>query len=153
MGILLANRQVIVNRFGWKLRLDTERIHSFNSEIAFLLKSYYFVYLGVIANFNIEVLFAGLVLTVTIVILRFLTANIVGRASNFTIIERTITSLSFPLGTSTIVFSQLPLIYGTQQLDPLYSELVFPVILETVIFSSLMMPIIALYDLKPDQSK
>ena len=153
-GILLANRQVIVTRFGWKLRLDTERIHSFNSEIAFMLKSYYFVYLGVIANFNIEVLFAGLVLTVTIVILRFLTANIVGRAFNFTTIERTITSLSFPLGTSAIVFSQLPLIYGTQQLDPhIYPELVFPVVLGTVIFSSLMMPIIALYDLKPDQSK
>jgi cell volume regulation protein A len=153
-GLLLANPQIVEDVLGRRLRFHTDKIQTFNTEVSFLIKSYYFVYLGVVSIFSYQLLIAGLFITVAIIVLRYIVANVLGFFYQFTSIEKIMISLSFPLGESAIVFSQLPLIYGKGGLNvSIYTPLVFQVVLGTVVFSSFVMPIILNHQLNPKNSE
>jgi cell volume regulation protein A len=143
-GLVLANHHFFTERLGFRLRVDVSRLDEFNSEISFVLKSYYFVYIGLIVTLSQQFLIAGLVLTVLCILTRYLVGTAVGNILDFSPEELIVSRLSFPLGTSALVFSQLPLIYDPQQRaiqNPnLYPNLVFPVVLGTVLFTSVIAP-------------
>ncbi|MFP3950827.1 MAG: cation:proton antiporter [Candidatus Bathyarchaeia archaeon] len=146
IGLVLANHQYFTRQLGFKLRFDIGRIREFNSEISFVMKSYYFVYIGIIVTLSREYMMVGLALTTLIILTRYTVASIVGYVENFTSIETLVARYSFPLGTSALVFSQLPIIYDPQQkaiTNPhIYTNLVFPVVLGTIIFMTLSGPTI-----------
>jgi hypothetical protein len=79
-----------------------------------------------------------------IIVIRFFAGTVLGRLSDIEDIEIDIIRVTYPLGTSALVFAQLPLIYdpqGTVFTDPnIFTNLVFPVVLGTIIFSSLIGP-------------
>lgn len=60
--------------------------------------------------------------------------------------ETRILRLTYPLGTSALVFATLPILYDSERVfftDPhIYTNLVFPVVLGTIIFSALIGPLI-----------
>ena len=104
-----------------------------------------------------QFLFVGLVLTALIIVLRYIIASGIGYLFNFSDRELIISRLSFPLGTSALVLSQLPLIYDPQQMvvtnPEIYSNLVFFVVLGTVIFSALLGPNLAKWKLDQKMKK
>lgn len=144
LGLVLANHRYFTKQLGFKLRFNIDRIREFNSEISFVMKSYYFVYIGIIVTLSRRYMVVGLALTALIIAIRYIVASIVGYMEDFTSIETLVARYSFPLGTSALVFSQLPLIYDPQQkaiTNPyIYSNLVFPVVLGTVLFTALSGP-------------
>jgi hypothetical protein len=66
---------------------------------------------------------------------------------SFSIEEKVISRIVYTLGTSTLVLSQLPLIFDPEMTiftnPSIYSELCFPIVLGSVIFVAIASPIIA----------
>jgi NhaP-type Na+/H+ or K+/H+ antiporter len=148
-GLVLANyrrvaRGLSIDR---SLRTDKKRLIDFNEEIIFLLKSYYFVYIGLIVTLSREYLLKGLGIVILLIAVRYGVASAVGRVMGFTLAERVISRVVYTLGTSTLVLSQLPLIFDPDMTiitNPgIYSDLCFPIVLGTVIFAAIASPIIA----------
>ena len=84
-GLVLANyrhfaKALNVNR---SLRPDKGRIVEFNEEIVFLLKSYYFVYIGLIVTMSREYLLVGFGIVAILLSVRYLVASGVGRLMGF----------------------------------------------------------------------
>jgi cell volume regulation protein A len=153
-GFALANHRLIGRRLGFRPLINIKRLVQVNDEISFVLKSYYFVYTGIIASLSPRFLAVGTALTALIIALRFLSAELTGVFTDLGGRELRITSLVYPLGTSAFVFSQLPSIYdpGGQviQNPDLYSNIVFPVVLGTILFTALLVPRILGHVLKND---
>lgn len=145
-GLTLSNPDKITEGFGFKPRIEIEEIVSFNKEIAFVLKSYFFVYTGLIVKLNFNLLYVGVILTCLLVIVRFLVSSWVSKVLDFTDIEKNVTSLCYPLGTSALVFAQLPLIYDPNKVaitnPQIFPNLVFYVVLGSILFYSLIAPIV-----------
>jgi NhaP-type Na+/H+ or K+/H+ antiporter len=156
-GLVLANyrrvaRGLSIDR---SLRTDKRRLIDFNEEIIFLLKSYYFVYIGLIVTLSREYLLMGLGIVILLIAVRYGVASAVGQVMGFTLEERVISRVVYTLGTSTLVMSQLPLIFDPEMnfiTNPgIYSDLCFPIVLGTVIFAAIASPIIAKRQLQVEE--
>jgi cell volume regulation protein A len=145
-GFTISNLQMLSRWLGHSLRVDIKQLTSMNKEMSFLLKSYYFVYVGLIVNIDQRLLLAGVILTLMIIVMRFISGSIIGLIYDFSSDQIDVIRLTYPLGTSALVFSQLPLIYDVEGVvfkDPhLYTNIIFPVVLGTIVFSSLIGPVI-----------
>jgi hypothetical protein len=99
-----------------------------------------------IATTSIKYLLAGMGITLVIIALRYISATAIGHLLGFTKVELVISRLSFPLGTSALVFSQLPLLYDPQRIavtnPEIYTYIVFPIVMATLIYTSLATAII-----------
>lgn len=148
-GFVLANYRYVARRMGLdrNLKLDKQRITEFNEEMTFLLKSYYFVYIGLIVTLQLRYLTIGLGVVAILLVVRYAVATGIGRLMRFSREEKVISRLVFTLGTSTLVMSQLPVIFDPRRvyfLNPeFYSDLCFPIVLGTVIFAAIAGPIVA----------
>jgi len=153
-GLVLANYRNVTRWLGLKrnLRPDKGRLIEFNEEMTFLLKSYYFVYIGLVARISTEYLMVGFGLVALLIAVRYGVASLVGRLMGFSGEERVISRVVFTLGTSTLVMSQLPAILdpgGVHILNQgIYPDLCFPIVLGTVVFAAVVSPFIARRQLK-----
>jgi len=153
-GLVLANYGYVAKRLGVdrRLRPDKQRIIEFNEEIMFLIKSYYFVYIGLIVSLSRRYMLVGLGIVVLILAVRYAVASFIGRLLNFSREEQVISRLVFALGTSTLVMCQLPTMFdpkGTYIMNPeIYSDFCFPIVLGTVIFAAIASPMMARLQLK-----
>ena len=153
-GLVLANYRHFAKALNMNrsLRPDKGKIVKFNEEIVFLLKSYYFVYIGLIATMSREYLLVGFGIVAILLAVRYLVASGVGRLMGFSQEERIISRVVYALGTSTLVMSQLPSIFDPEMnyiVNPgIYTDLCFPIVLGTVVFAAIASPIIARRQLK-----
>ena len=153
-GLVLANYNNVAKWLGMNrnLRPDYGKIMEFNEEIAFLLKSYYFVYIGLIVSISYQYLTVGFAVVALLLVIRYIVASLTGSLMRFTREEKVISRLVFTLGTSTLVMSQIPQIYDPARefiLNPgIYPDLCFPIVLGTVLFAALLSPVIAKSQLK-----
>jgi cell volume regulation protein A len=148
-GLVLANYRRVARGLSIDrtLRTDKRRLIDFNEEIIFLLKSYYFVYIGLIVTLSQEYFLIGSVIVVLLLVIRYGVGTGVARLMSFSIEEKVISRIVYTLGTSTLVLSQLPLIFDPDMTiftnPSIYSELCFPIVLGSVIFVAIASPIIA----------
>jgi len=152
-GFVLANYRYVATRLGLdrNLKPDKQRIIDFNEEMTFLLKSYYFVYIGLIVTLSYRYLTVGFGVVALLLAVRYVVATGVGRFMRFSGEERVIARLVFTLGTSTLVMSQLPFIFDPNRqyfLKPeVYPDLCMPIVLGTVLFAAVAGPVIAKWQL------
>jgi cell volume regulation protein A len=148
-GLGLANYRHFAQAINIKrsLRPDKGRIIEFNEEIVFLLKSYYFVYIGLIVTISYEYFLIGFGIVAIILAVRFAVASGVSRLMGYSDEERIISRVVYALGTSTLVMSQLPTIFDPEKVfivnPEIYTDLCFPIVLGTVIFAAIVSPYIA----------
>jgi len=148
-GLVLANYKNIAKWLGVnrKPRPDKAQLQEFNEEMAFFLKSYYFVYIGLIVEISQEFMLVGLGIVVLIMGVRYVIGTSVSKVMGFTLEEKTLSRIIFTLGTSTIVMSQIPAIYDpTMEIitnQAIYTNLCFPIVLGTVVYASVVSPILA----------
>ena len=153
-GLVLANYRHFAKALNMNrsLRPDKGKIVKFNEEIVFLLKSYYFVYIGLIATLSREYFLVGFGIVAILLAVRYLVASGVGRLMGFSQEERIISRVVYALGTSALVMSQLPSIFDPEMnyiVNPgIYTDLCFPIVLGTVVFAAIASPIIARRQLK-----
>lgn len=155
-GFVLANDRYVAKRLGSdrNARPDKQRIIEFNEEISFFLKSYYFVYIGLIVTLQLKYLIIGIGVVILLFAVRYAVATGIGRLMSFSREEKVISRLVFTLGTSTIVMSQFPSIFDPRRvyfLNPeVYSDLCFPILLGTLIIATIAGPTVAKWELTGD---
>ena len=148
-GLAITNYQYIARRLGIerKVRVEKRKLREFHEEITFLIKSFFFVFIGLIVSLSMDFLIYGLILVGLLAAIRYVAVTLVSGALKFSKVESTLTKLIFANGLPALVMSQLPAIYDPErnffQSPEIYTNLCFPIVIGTVIFGGLLGPIIA----------
>ncbi|MBL7079600.1 cation:proton antiporter [Candidatus Bathyarchaeota archaeon] len=147
-GLTITNYRYISNKLGSnrKVRIDKKRIREFNMEITFLIKAFFFVYLGLTVELSLEYTLVALGIVALMLIVRYLVASGVGNLLRFTVGETVLSRVIFLQGTSALVLSELPGL-----LDPtgeflnleIYKNFAYPIVFVTIIFVSVVGPTLA----------
>jgi len=148
-GLMINNYSYITHRIGVdrNLRIDKEKLKEFHEEITFFIKSFFFVYVGLIVSLSVEYMIMGGVVLAIIFTVRFLIVLTVGGAVNFNKQEKVLSMLIYASGLPAFVMSQLPLVFDPDRLfftnPEVYPNLVMPIVLGTVLFAALTAPNLA----------
>jgi len=135
-GVMLGNEKEIFKMLKRERTRDTvidEGMKRFESEIAFLIKTFFFVYLGLIVVItNINMLILGIILSFLLLLVRYATVQLATVSSPFTRDERNIMSIVLTRGLSAAVLSTLPMQYGLLYAD-LYLNVTLVIIIATAV--------------------
>ena len=147
-GLTITNYRYVSRRLGSdrKVKVDKRRIREFNQEITFLVKAFFFVYLGLIVELSMEYTLIALGVVALILIVRYLVAGTIGNLLNFTFGEMVLSRVIFLQGASTLVLSKLPELMDTEgrfRNPEIYFNLCFPIVIVTIIFVSIVGPVLA----------
>jgi len=148
-GLALTNYQYLTRRLGreGRVRVDKRKLREFHEEITFLIKSFFFVFIGLIVVLSEKFMIYGLLIVGLLALIRFTVVSAISTGLRFTRVESTLTKLIFANGLPALVMSQLPSIYDPQRQffssPEIYTNLTFPIVIGTVIFGALVGPILA----------
>jgi len=135
-GVILGNEREIFKMLKRERARDTvidEGMKRFESEIAFLIRTFFFVYLGLIAIVtNISMLILGILLSFLLLFVRYVAVHMATIRSLFTRGEHHIMSIVLTRGLSAAVLSTLPMQYGLLYAD-LYLNVTLVVIITTAV--------------------
>jgi cell volume regulation protein A len=155
-GIMLGNEKAIYGILRMKKPPDQvvdPGLKRFESEIAFLLRAFFFVYIGLIVTLpKLTTVIAGIILALSLLLIRYGVVNVATIRSKLTP-ERGIMSLLLTRGLASAVLATLTLQYadpvkypsiGTifQQLSPLYISMTVVVILATALIATVGTPVL-----------
>ncbi|MBS7660300.1 MAG: cation:proton antiporter [Candidatus Bathyarchaeia archaeon] len=150
-GIVLGNEREIYRMFRIEhpreLMVD-EGLKRFESEIAFLLRTFFFVYIGLILRITeLNVILISIFLSIILLLTRFAAVRIATIRSADLIKERPIMGILISRGLAAAVLATLPMQYAGHdlffaELYPLYINLTVFVILETALITSIGVPIL-----------
>ena len=153
-GLSITNYRYFVKKIDLKrnLKIDKTYLREFHEEITFLIKAFFFVYIGLIVNMSVQYMKIGLIIVALVLAVRYVIATIVGEFFNFSLQERVLTRLIFAQGLPAFIMSQLPLIFDPGRqffLNPeIYPNLCMPIVLGTILFAAILGPIISKRQLK-----
>jgi len=155
-GIMLGNEKAIYGILRMKKPPDQvvdPGLKRFESEIAFLLRAFFFVYIGLIVTLpKLTTVIAGIILALSLLLIRYGVVNVATIKSKLTQ-ERGIMSVLLTRGLASAVLATLTLQYadpvkypniGTifQQLSPLYISMTVVVILATALIATVGIPVL-----------
>ncbi|MFH0713203.1 MAG: cation:proton antiporter [Candidatus Micrarchaeota archaeon] len=136
-GIVLGNAkqltQMITQKVDEKVELPAE-FKSFQNEISFFVRTFFFVYIGVLISLQaltVQTIAIGIATTIVALIARFIVVKILGYSKKP---EATIITTMMPRGLAAAVMSSLPAAYGINA--PGFTEMVMLVIIGSNIISS-----------------
>ncbi|MCS4540830.1 MAG: cation:proton antiporter [Euryarchaeota archaeon] len=137
-GLVLGNSKEISRMLRIKEELVIDDIiRKFEVEVSFFIRTFFFVYLGLIINIkDIISIGYGILLVIGVVALRPLAVRLSAIRSAFTKREIFLMSIMVPRGLAAAVLASLPLSYGYGAAK-MFPELVFTVIVGTIIFCSI----------------
>ena len=135
-GVVLANSKEISGM----LRIKKSNMHSeighFHNEVSFLVKTFFFLYMGIIVTFNSPyVILISVLLTFMLLISRMLTVQIATYGSHVLPEEKHMMSALMPRGLAAAVLTQVPIIYGLANHD-IYTDIVVNVIFMSILVTS-----------------
>jgi len=147
-GLTITNYRYVSRRLGSdrKVKVDKRRIREFNQEITFLVKAFFFVYLGLIVELSMEFTLIALGVVALMLMVRYLVAGTIGNLLNFTFGETVLSRVIFLQGTSTLVLSKLPELMDTEgafRNPAIYSNICLPIVIITIVFVSIVGPVLA----------
>jgi len=155
-GIMLGNEKEIyqILRMERPSNLVVDAgLKRFESEVAFLLRTFFFVYIGLIVTIsNIVTVITGVILSLMLLLIRFGTITFATIRSELTK-ERSIMSVMLTRGLAAAVLATLPLQYADpekypdvgpifQVLSPIYINLAVIIILATAIITTVGIPLL-----------
>ena len=156
-GIMLGNEKEIYRML--KLERSPNAgvdvgLKRFESEIAFLLRTFFFVYIGLIVTIsNVAVVVDGAILSLILLVVRFGAVRFATVRSNELMKERPIMAVMLTRGLAAAVLATLPLQYTDvakypevgpifQDLSPIYINLAVIIILGTAIIATVGVPLL-----------
>jgi len=136
-GIVLGNSKKIFSFLEHREYTLSNSAKFFFSEISFFLKTFFFVYLGLIINFNnLTLIFMGFLITLLLFLVRPLAVKISMRKAKFEAKDLVIMESLNPKGLAAAVLAQLPvqnkIIYGDQFSTIVLSVIIFSILLSTI---------------------
>ena len=160
-GAVLMNYGYVTKRLNMdrRSRIDRRKIREYHDEITFLIKAMFFVYLGLVIQFEIKFIETSLILTGLIIFVRFIIASILGKFQGLASEDVAHSRIFFIQGVSSLVLTQFITKYdpGSEFFahPQLFTNLVIPIVLASIIFSSLIAPMITSIQVseEPDTEK
>ena len=139
-GLMLGNRQF----FAKKLRLKRiakvvmlPAVDPFYERITFLVRSFFFVFVGLLASFGqLEFIIVGVGIAVALFVSRIGVARITVTAKKFLPFDRLVTAFMMPRGLAAAVLATLPLSLGLPN-SSAYPQVVFMIILTSVVITTI----------------
>jgi cell volume regulation protein A len=134
-GLMLGNKDRLSRIFRFKVRM-IEPDDSMHSQLTFLVRAFFFVFVGLLASFGqIEYIIFGIVTTITIYIARiFIIKSTLTK--RFSKIDKKVTQVMIPRGLAAAVLATLPLTLGLPNAEA-YPQIVFFIILTSVIITTI----------------
>ncbi len=119
------------------------RIRTLHREISFFIKTFFFVYLGLIFRMeNPEYLIVSVLISSVLLATRFAAVRISTFRMGITRFERRIMEVMVPRGLAAAVLAQIPLLSGIEEAR-IFSDIVFVVILTTIMVSGIGVAVIS----------
>lgn len=137
LGLIIGNNGSIAKllKFRTTVSID-EHVRDFHCQISFLIRSFFFVFTGLLFTFSSFSLFLfGLLLTFAFLGIRFLIIKITTLKSNLHSVE-TLMTIMFPRGLAAAVLASLPLTMGIPDSE-LFPEISFIVILSSILVTTI----------------
>ncbi len=133
-GLVLGNAKELSKMFKSKEQMKSEKtMKEFHSEISFLVRTFFFVYLGMIVVFgSLYLVLLGVLLSSLLLIGRIISVHIASINNKTLIKNRRIMTIMLPRGLAAAVLSQLPVAYGLKNAN-IYPDIVFTVITTTAV--------------------
>jgi NhaP-type Na+/H+ or K+/H+ antiporter len=148
-GVVMMNYSIVTKSLQMKKRsrIDRRKIREYHDEITFLMKAMFFVYLGLIVTLDVRFFAVGVLLTMIIILVRYITASILGRAQGVPNEEMAYTRFFFIQGAGSLVLTQFVTKYdptGANFPSPeIFTNIVVPVVLMSILFTSVVAPLLA----------
>ena len=145
-GLAITNYSYFMEKLGrpGKVRINVRKLREFHEEIVFFIKSFFFVYIGVIVTISLKYMFVGFLVVAILMIMRYVLVTVIGKMLAFTREETSIAKVVYASGLPAFVMSQLPILYdpnGEIFLTPgLYPDICMPIVLGTILYSGLLGP-------------
>jgi len=152
-GIVLGNEREIYRIFRMEKPPPSGTIidaglKRFESEIAFLLRTFFFVYMGLIVSIgDIKTIMVGVILSLTLLLSRFAAVKIATARCSELADERPIMSVMLTRGLAAAVLATLPMQYAAEnpifsEIAPIYINIAVWVILTTAIIAAVGIPLL-----------
>lgn len=150
-GIVLGNEKEIYRILKMERPSNTVvdvGLKRFESEIAFLLRTFFFVYIGLMVSIGeIKTIFIGVILSLLLLLVRFGAVKIATVRCSELAEERSIMSVVLTRGLAAAVLATLPMQYAEENsifeaLSPIYVNLAVLVILATAIIATIGVPML-----------
>ena len=134
-GLMLGNKDRLSRIFRFKIRI-IESDDSMHSQLTFLVRAFFFVFVGLLASFGkIEYVVFGILVTVVIYVGR-ITVTKVSLTKRFSRLDRKVTSVMIPRGLAAAVLAVLPITFGLPNGEA-YPQIIFFIILTSVIITTI----------------
>ena len=134
-GLMLGNK----NRLSKVLRFKLPQIEtndSMHSQLTFLVRAFFFVFVGLLASFGqIEYIIFGVIATIAIYVGRIIVAK-VSLTKRFSMLDKKVTEVMIPRGLAAAVLATFPLTYGLPNAEA-YPQIVFFIIMTSVIITTI----------------
>lgn len=142
LGISLTNYEKFglhrIQQLDRKLEPLNDADLTFYREAVFLLKTYFFVYLGISIHFSeARLAVAALVMVLLVFSMRLLLTRIVFQETSYSLRDAAITSMMAPKGLAAAVLAALPLQYGVAS-GEVIRDTTYMVVLISITFTALL---------------
>ena len=132
-GLIIGNSRHIGRKIKFRTTISIdENVRDFHSQISFLIRSFFFVFTGLLFSFSsFTSVFIGLVLSFTFLGIRFVVVRVATLKSELRT-YKTLMTVMFPRGLAAAVLASIPLTSGVPN-SQVFPEIAFIVILTTII--------------------
>ena len=154
-GVVLMNYSIVTKSLQMKKRsrIDRRKIREYHDEITFLMKAMFFVYLGLIVKLDVRFFAVGILLTMLIILVRYITATILGKIQGVSDQEVAYTRFFFIQGAGSLVLTQFVTKYDPNGIyfpsPEIFTNIVVPVVLMSILFTSIVAPLLAKKQIQP----
>ena len=134
-GLMLGNKSRLSRVLRFKLP-KIEADDSMHSQLTFLVRSFFCVFVGLLASFGqLEYIVFGVIATVAIYVGRIIVAK-VSLTKRFSRLDKKVTEVMIPRGLAAAVLATFPLSYGLPNAEA-YPQIVFFIIMTSVIITTI----------------
>ncbi|MBN1245211.1 cation:proton antiporter [Candidatus Bathyarchaeota archaeon] len=132
-GLIIGNSRHIAKRLKFRTTVSIDAsVRDFHSQISFLIRSFFFVFTGLLFSFSsFTSVLIGILLSATFLGIRFVVVKMAAVKSELRKYE-TLMTVMFPRGLAAAVLASLPLTSGVPD-SQVFPEIAFIVILTTII--------------------
>ena len=134
-GLMIGNKVHLAKILKFKLpRIEMD--DPTHNQLTFLVRSFFFVFVGLMASFGqIEYLLFGVLITIAVYFGRILVGKIT-LTKRFSLLDRAVTNSMIPRGLAAAVLATYPITMGIPNAEA-YPQLVFFIILSSVIITTI----------------
>lgn len=134
-GLMLGNRRRLSGWLRLKLR-EIEHDDPTHNQLTFLVRSFFFVFVGLMATFGrIEYIVFGILITVAVYYGRAVMVKI-SLTDRFTALDKKVTRAMIPRGLAAAVLATFPITMGLDNAEA-YAQIVFFIIMTSVVITTI----------------